>query len=217
MRWESRAIEILNRNRKSNFCPQALQFGKNCCAHRVQRPRKHRFTWLFCKNMTKKWFPKFRFSDPRFMKLLWKSCVRRSQPACKTLTLDHTHNIPISRSRDLIGQPLYDDEIVSLYLISWSIEWEGHVTSSTSCMYSGSLITRANYLYERPISRPKLWHRIEGQVFDQYSNFTSISLRYMVDSTSHSTWRQLGWNDDNNTPIAMTQPCGIKNTRKRGR
>ena len=39
--------------KKSNFCPQALQFGQNHCAHRVQRPRKRRFTWLFCKNMTK--------------------------------------------------------------------------------------------------------------------------------------------------------------------
>ena len=37
------------------------------------------------------------------------------------------------------------------FLRCWSgghVTWEGHVTSSTSCMYTGSLITRANYLWE---------------------------------------------------------------------
>ena len=143
-----RSIEIWYRNRKLYCCPQALQFGQNFCAHRVRRPQKHRFTRLFRENMTKI-IPQISIFRCRIQDTVVKELCSWSQSAFKTLTLNYTRITPIGRSRDPTEQPLhYDDEIVSLYQSGCHVTWEGHVTSSTSCIYIGTLITRANYLIE---------------------------------------------------------------------
>ena len=46
---------------KKQILPCAVKSGQNGCAHRVQRRRKHGFTWFFCKNMTKNNSPNFYF------------------------------------------------------------------------------------------------------------------------------------------------------------
>ena len=70
--------------------------------------------WVYCGYMTKKDFQNF-----DFLINVSRNCSEKvvCKTACKTLTFDHTHNIPIGRSRDLIGQLLYSyDEIV---FIAW--------------------------------------------------------------------------------------------------